>query len=130
MQKVFWDGIQERVFLNEVDGEAFICDSLIHGRPDEKGSLWYDMVSIDAYDGDDIFLYKFKDRNGPFLFALHSKLHPRHGTVIVNLHSDSPHLQESLSGNYYLGLNPVLPLGRQTLEVAIIYRGHACEKPS
>lgn len=124
MHKVFWDGIQERVFLNEADGEAYICDSPIHGRPNEKGSLWYDMVFIDAYDGDDIFPYKFRDRNGPFLSALCSKLHPRHGTVIVNLHADSPHppLQESLNGNYDPGLNPVLPLGRQTLEVARLYR--------
>lgn len=124
MQKVFWDDIQERVFLNEADGEAYICDSLIHGRPNEKGSLWYDMVFIDTYDGDDIFPYKFRDRNGPFLSALRSKLHPRHGTVIVNLHADSSHppLQESLTGNYDPGLNPVCPLGRQTLEVARLYR--------
>eukprot|EP01018_Ginkgo_biloba_P030503 Gb_10299 [translate_table: standard] len=124
IDKVFWEGIKDRILLNEADGEAYICDSLMKDQTNEKCSLCYDMVFVDAYDGYDILPHKFRNRNGPFLSALQSKLHPRHGTVAVNLHSDLPHpsLQERLTGNYGPGFSPFLPLGRQILEVCRVYR--------
>ncbi|GLJ53861.1 hypothetical protein SUGI_1150150 [Cryptomeria japonica] len=126
VDEVLWDNIQERLFLYEADGQEFLCNS-INNSPDKEGSDLYDMVFIDAYDGDDIFPYKFRDRNGPFLTALQSKLHPRHGTVIVNLHMDSSHASDSLLQESSTGIcDPVsshcMPLGRQNIEVCRCYR--------
>ncbi|XVF28525.1 hypothetical protein REPUB_Repub15cG0037100 [Reevesia pubescens] len=47
----------------------------------------YDIIFIDAYDGDDIFPNKLRDARSPFLKSLSDRLH--HGTVVVNLHADS-----------------------------------------
>ncbi|KAK9671751.1 hypothetical protein RND81_12G052100 [Saponaria officinalis] len=79
MDDVLWKGIHERLFLHESDAEKFIQDS----------SYLYDIVFIDAYDGDDIFPRKLWDPDSPFMESLGRTLHPSHGTVVVNLHSDA-----------------------------------------
>ena len=77
--EVLWKGIHERLFLFESDAEEFI----------QNATKIYDMVFVDAYDGDDIFPYKLRDPNSPFLKALKNHLNKEHGTVVVNLHSDT-----------------------------------------
>ncbi|KAL2486794.1 S-adenosyl-L-methionine-dependent methyltransferase superfamily protein [Abeliophyllum distichum] len=77
--EILWKGIHERLLLYESDAEKFILES----------TNLYDIVFIDAYDGEDIFPHKLWDPHSPFLKALGSRLHPDHGTVIVNLHSDA-----------------------------------------
>lgn len=79
ISEVFWKGVHERLFLFESDAEEFI----------QNANKIYDMVFVDAYDGDDIFPYKLRDPNSPFLKALKNRLNAEHGTVVVNLHSDS-----------------------------------------
>lgn len=79
LSEVLWTGIHERLFLYESDAEKFAYDTNKH----------YDIVFIDAYDGDDIFPRKLWDPDFPFLKTLSDHLHPDHGTVVVNLHSDS-----------------------------------------
>ncbi|GKD48020.1 S-adenosyl-L-methionine-dependent methyltransferases superfamily protein [Tanacetum coccineum] len=69
---------QERLHLYESDVEQFITD-----RTDIC-----DMVFVDAYDGDDVFPYKPWDPDSIFLKELGEWLHPDHGPVVVNLHSD------------------------------------------
>ncbi|XP_065862971.1 uncharacterized protein [Euphorbia lathyris] len=78
IDEVMWRGIHERLFLYESDAEKFVLNT----------SNTYDMIFIDAYDGDDIFPHKLWDVDSPFLKALDSRLHPEHGTVVVNLHAD------------------------------------------
>lgn len=77
IDKLLWKGTHERLLLHECDAEKFIPQS----------STIYDLVFIDAYDGDDIFPHKLWDTHSPFLEALGNQLHPEHGTVVVNLHS-------------------------------------------
>ena len=45
IDQVLWKGIHERLYLFEADAEKFIIDN----------ANIYDIVFIDAYDGDDIF---------------------------------------------------------------------------
>lgn len=86
IDEVLWKGIHERLLLYESDAEQFIT---------EESSDIYDIVFIDAYDGDDIFPQKLWDPDSVFLKALGERLHPEHGTVVVNLHSDADMLDES-----------------------------------
>ncbi|KAK4341646.1 hypothetical protein RND71_040147 [Anisodus tanguticus] len=78
IEEVQWKGIHERLQLHESDAEKFLL---------ENKNL-YDLVFIDAYDGEDIFPHALWDTHSPFLNALADQLHPEHGTVVVNLHSD------------------------------------------
>ncbi|XP_049344527.1 uncharacterized protein LOC125808902 [Solanum verrucosum] len=78
IQEVQWKGVHERIQLHESDAEKFLL---------ENKNL-YDLVFIDAYDGEDIFPHTLWDPHSPFLNALADQLHPEHGTVVVNLHSD------------------------------------------
>ncbi|KAI3943932.1 hypothetical protein MKW92_025855 [Papaver armeniacum] len=89
IDEVLWKGTHERLSLYECDAENFIQNS----------TTLYDLVFIDAYDGDDIFPRKFWDPNGPFLEALKNRLHPQHGTVVVNLHSDADFLDQERNGS-------------------------------
>ncbi|KAM1543250.1 hypothetical protein ACFX15_012435 [Malus domestica] len=66
MDKVMWKGIHERLFLYESDAEDFILNT----------TNQYDMVFVDACDGEDIFPRKLWDPHSPFLKALSSRLHP------------------------------------------------------
>lgn len=97
IDKLLWKGTHERLFLYECDAENFIPQS----------STIYDMIFIDAYDGDDIFPHKLWDTHSPFLEALGNQLHPEHGTVVVNLHStdDSSALPIMTMGKYISGIS-------------------------
>ncbi|XP_057778195.1 uncharacterized protein LOC130996934 isoform X1 [Salvia miltiorrhiza] len=78
LDEVLWKGIHERMLLFSWDAEKFVQES----------TNVYDIIFIDAYDGEDIFPRKLWDPDSPFLQALGSRLHPDHGTVVVNLHAD------------------------------------------
>lgn len=78
MDEVLWKGVHERLFLYESDAEKFVLET----------NNVYDMIFIDAYDGDDIFPHTLWDPSSPFLKSLGDRLHPEHGTVVVNLHAD------------------------------------------
>ncbi|KVI08061.1 hypothetical protein Ccrd_013571 [Cynara cardunculus var. scolymus] len=99
--EVLWKGIHERLLLYESDAEQFITES----------SDIYDMVFVDAYDGDDIFPQKLWDPDSMFLKALGERLHPEHGTVVVNLHSDTDMSDESK-----------LPMGKYVSQVCKAYK--------
>ncbi|KAM3356462.1 hypothetical protein P3S68_023176 [Capsicum galapagoense] len=78
IEEILWKGIHERIQLHESDAEKFLL---------ENKNL-YDLVFIDAYDGEDIFPHALWDTESPFLNALADQLHPEHGTIVINLHSD------------------------------------------
>ncbi|XP_020529104.1 uncharacterized protein LOC18444231 isoform X2 [Amborella trichopoda] len=109
VDQAMWDGIHERLTLYEADAEEFIQNS--------PTSL-YDMVFIDAYDGDDIFPRKLWDPDGLFLKTLETHLNPHHGTVIVNLHADTDALSDSNSSLS----DPLLPMGRHVKRVCRAYK--------
>ncbi|KAL8211447.1 hypothetical protein R6Q57_005884 [Mikania cordata] len=101
IDEVLWNGIHERLFLYESDAQQFITET----------SNIYDLVFVDAYDGDDVFPRKLWDPDSGFLKALRDRVHPQHGTVVVNLHSDDDILDESL-----------LPMGKYVLRVCKAYK--------
>ncbi|XAR48927.1 hypothetical protein NMG60_11031918 [Bertholletia excelsa] len=78
------------------------------------------MATSDAYDGADIFHHKLWDPHSPFLKALEKHLHPQHGTVVVNLHSDSDVLD--LDGSVSSVLHQVLPMGKYVSAVSKAYK--------
>ncbi|XP_038992331.1 uncharacterized protein LOC120115795 [Hibiscus syriacus] len=110
INEVMWKGIHERLYLYEADAEKYIV---------ENNNL-YDIIFIDAYDGDDIFPNKLWDPQSPFLNSLSDRLHPEHGTVVVNLHADSDisNPDESVS---YVYQQP-LPLGKYVSSVCKAYK--------
>ncbi|KAM7485420.1 hypothetical protein LguiA_001429 [Lonicera macranthoides] len=110
IDKVLWKGVHERLHLFEADAENFILST----------PTLYDMVFIDAYDGEDIFPRKLWDPQSPFLLALEKRLHPEHGTVVVNLHSDTDLLNED--GSEPLDRHGILPMGRYVSSVCKSYR--------
>lgn len=110
MDEVLWKGIHERLFLYESDAEDFIL----------KTPNLYDMIFIDAYDGEDIFPHKLWDPDSPFMKALSSRLHPNHGTVVVNLHSDSDILNPD--GSVPSILEQILPMGKYVSQVCQAYK--------
>ncbi|MQL81321.1 hypothetical protein Taro_013795 [Colocasia esculenta] len=107
-----WQGIQERLCLYISDAEDFILgnDNL------------YDLVFIDAYDGDDIFPHKLWDPDGPFLKSLADRLHPDHGTAVVNLHADSDILAPET--DYFHHFESILPMGKYVSQVCRAYKRH------
>lgn len=110
IDQVLWKGIHERLYLFEADAEKFIIDN----------ANIYDIVFIDAYDGDDIFPHKLWDSDSPFLKALSSRLHPEHGTVVVNLHSDCD--LTTNGGSAKTIFEPVLPMGKYISRVCRSYK--------
>ncbi|RWW87449.1 hypothetical protein BHE74_00003725 [Ensete ventricosum] len=110
--EVLWERMHERLFLHRSDAEDFVLSS----------RDIYDLVFIDAYDGDDIFPHKLWDRQGPFLESLRSKVHPVHGTVVVNLHSDSEVL--SMDTKDYSVCQSILPTSRYISQVCKAYEEH------
>ncbi|CAL8990103.1 unnamed protein product [Prunus brigantina] len=100
MDEVLWKCIHERLFLYESDAEEFILNN----------TSLYDMIFIDAYDGEDIFPHKLWDPHSPFLKALSNWLRPEHGTVVVNLHSDTEILNPD--GSAPSVLQQTLPMGK------------------
>ncbi|CAK9192328.1 unnamed protein product [Sphagnum troendelagicum] len=118
-EEVLWGSTLRNMVVYEGDGEDFVLN---HGMGQISG--YYDMVFVDAYDGHDTVPLKLWCREGPFLTALSHLLHPHHGTVVVNLHSDAPFpsLLERLSGQYGPGFDPQLPLGSKVQEACLNYR--------
>ncbi|XVE81931.1 hypothetical protein DITRI_Ditri15bG0106000 [Diplodiscus trichospermus] len=110
INEVMWKGIHERLYLYESDAEKFVL---------EKNNL-YDIIFIDAYDGDDIFPEKLWDPYSPFLKSLSDRLHPKHGTVVVNLHADSDILNPNESISYFY--QRILPLGKYVSRVCKAYK--------
>ncbi|KAJ8763888.1 hypothetical protein K2173_003670 [Erythroxylum novogranatense] len=102
--------IHERLYLRESDAEEFVLN----------GDTVYDMIFIDAYDGDDIFPRKLWDPDFPFLKALSNLLHPRHGTVVVNLHSDSDAYISNPSFSYFS--KPFVQTSKHVSKVCQAYR--------
>ncbi|CAN1279073.1 hypothetical protein LINPERPRIM_LOCUS16874 [Linum perenne] len=106
-----WKGIHERLHLYEADAEKFILDT---------SKTTYDMVFIDAYDGDDIFPRKLWDPDSPFVKALRQHLHWDHGTVVVNLHSSDPCDSNSSSNSYFS--DQLLPMTRHVSSACRTYK--------
>lgn len=102
---LLWKGLHERLLLYEMDAEEFVPQS----------RTTYDLVFIDAYDGEDIFHHKLWDPQSPFLKALGNQLHPDHGTVVVNLHSDED-MTDGSSGF------PTLLMGKYVSNVCRAYK--------
>ncbi|KAJ6790786.1 Uncharacterized protein M6B38_248380 [Iris pallida] len=109
-EELFWQGVHERIYLYRSDAEDFILNS-----PNT-----YDMIFIDAYDGDDIFPHKFWDPHGSFLKALRRRLHPDHGTAVVNLHSDSDVLASGTTN--FSHSESILPMGKYVSHVCRAYK--------
>lgn len=118
VDEVFWRGVHERLFLYEADVEKFMLDT----------ENQYDIIFIDAYNGDDIFPFKLWDPDSSFLKALSNRLHPYHGTVVVNLHSDA----DILSPDTLIAsdLQPVLPMGKYVSGVCRAYKDTLLGKQS
>lgn len=110
IDEVLWKGVHERLHLYEADAENFILST----------PTLYDMVFIDAYDGEDIFPHKLWDPQSPFLLGLEKRLHLEHGTVVVNLHSDTDLLNED--GSEPSDHQGILPMGRYVSSVCRSYR--------
>lgn len=112
LDQVLWKGLQERLFLFESDAEDFILNN--------STEKLYDLVFIDAYDGDDIFPHKLWDMQSPFLQELSGRIHPGHGTVVINLHSDSDIL--NVDGSVPSVLQQFLPMGKYVSSVCRAYK--------
>ena len=110
MDHVLWKGTHERLHLYESDAEKFILNT----------TNLYDLIFIDAYDGDDIFPRTLWDPDSPFLKSLSDQLHPEHGTVVVNLHSDSDLLNPD--GSVPSVLEHILPMGKYVSKVSRAYK--------
>lgn len=110
MDEVMWKGVHERLHLVESDAEKFVLEN----------KKLYDLVLIDAYDGDDIFPHKLWDPDSPFLRALSNQLHSEHGTVVVNLHSDADLL--SPDGSALSVLQQVWPMGKHVSSISQAYK--------
>ncbi|TVU15287.1 hypothetical protein EJB05_38799, partial [Eragrostis curvula] len=111
--ELLWGGIHDRIFLHIADAEDFIAND----------SSQYDIVFIDAYDGDDVFPRKLWDADGEFMKNLEKKVHPDHGTVVVNLHSDSELSECDEDGNT-AHLQSTLSMGKHVSGVCRAYKQH------
>ncbi|CAM0903839.1 unnamed protein product [Alopecurus aequalis] len=109
--KLLWGDIHDRLFLHITDAEDFIAND----------SNVYDLVFIDAYDGNDIFPRKLWDVDGAFLKNLEEKVHPVHGTVVVNLHSD---LELAPGVGDETPFGGTLPMGKYVSQVCSAYKQH------
>uniref|UniRef100_A0A453CEW7 S-adenosyl-L-methionine-dependent methyltransferase superfamily protein n=1 Tax=Aegilops tauschii subsp. strangulata TaxID=200361 RepID=A0A453CEW7_AEGTS len=110
--ELLWNGVHDRISLHIEDAEDFIAGD----------SNVYDLVFIDAYDGNDIFPRKLWDADGAFLRNLEEKVHPLHGTVVVNLHSDSGPSSPDVDDE--APFENVLPMGRYVSHVCRAYKRH------
>ncbi|KAM7252796.1 hypothetical protein ACFE04_008777 [Oxalis oulophora] len=115
--EVMWKGVHERIFLYESDAEKFMCEN----------ENIYDLVFMDAYDGNDIFSRKLWDPKFPFLNDLSNHLHPEHGTVVVNLHSDCELLGNEPVSHYH---EQPLPVGKYVTSVGQAYKNALFENTS
>lgn len=85
-EEVLYGSTLRSMTLYEADGEAFVVE-LEQQESRRKPSLrqYYDVVFVDAYDGDDMVPTNLWARNGAFLTSLKQLLHPKHGTAVVCL---------------------------------------------
>lgn len=113
LDEVLWKGTHERMVLFNADAEKFILES----------TNVYDIIFIDAYDGGDTFPHKLWEPNSPFLQGLGSRLHPDHGTVVVNMHADVE-LDVDAPDLPHLSL---LPMGDHVSQVCDAYRDAVLE---
>jgi len=82
-REVLWESLN-RMTVYEADGEAFVEDLGRRESTKERSKRqYYDLVFVDAFDGEDVVPTKLWTRNGPFLTFLSQLLHPKHGTVVV-----------------------------------------------
>ncbi|KAK3144289.1 hypothetical protein QOZ80_4AG0311050 [Eleusine coracana subsp. coracana] len=110
--ELLWGDVHDRILIHIADAEDFMVNE----------SNQYDIVFIDAYDGDDIFPHKLWDVNGKFMKNLEKKVHPVHGTVVVNLHSDSEmYVSDEGSSDHF---QSVLPMGKHVSRVCRAYKQH------
>ncbi|ONK70827.1 uncharacterized protein A4U43_C04F1940 [Asparagus officinalis] len=109
-EQLLWQDVHQRISLYRADAEDFILNS----------SNTYDLMFVDAYDGDDIFPHKLWDPKGLFLKSLKERLHPVHGTVAVNLHSDSDVLASGMAVN--CSSEFILPMGKYISQVCRSYK--------
>ncbi|GMI70376.1 hypothetical protein like AT4G13330 [Hibiscus trionum] len=108
--EIMWKGIHERLYVYEADAEKYV----------KENNDLYDIIFIDAYDGDDIFPNKLWDPHSPFLNSLSERLHPEHGTVVVNLHADFDISNPNESVSYFH--DQLLPLGKYVSRVCKAYK--------
>lgn len=123
-REVLWESLN-RLTVYEADGEAFVeALGRRESTKDCSKRQYYDLVFVDAFDGEDAVPTKLWRRNGPFLTFLSQLLHPKHGTVVVNLHTDAPppSILEKASGQYGPGFDPSSPQGRKIQEACWAYR--------
>lgn len=102
---------QLQVFVE--DGVKFIQDSA-----QDTSSTPYDLIVIDAFDGEDSIPEGFLRQDAGCLAQMGSILHPSHGTVLVNMHGGkiTSTLEweiQKLTGSKSPGYNLESPLGRQ-----------------
>lgn len=106
---VLWENIDGRLMIFNSDAEKFV----------QVSKTMYDLVFVDAYDGDDVFSRKLWNSGSPFLKALGSRVHPEHGTVVINLHGDS----DVLGVNYvHHKKSDSLPIGKYVSNVSRAYK--------
>ncbi|CAN6235594.1 unnamed protein product [Urochloa humidicola] len=109
---LLWGGIHDRISLHIADAEDFVASD----------SNQYDLVFIDAYDGDDIFPRKLWDADGTFMKNLEKKVHPVHGTVVVNLHSGTELPDSDMESGAQF--QSILPMGKHVSQVCRAYKQH------
>lgn len=116
VDEVLWKGTHERLLLFNSDAEKFILES----------TNVYDLIFIDAYDGEDIFPHKLWEPYSPFVEALGNRLHPDHGTVVVNLHADVDLVVDAPNPP----LLSLLPMGKHVSQVCHAYKDALLENHS
>lgn len=116
LDEVLWKGTHERLLLFNSDAEKFILET----------NNIYDIIFIDAYDGEDIFPHKLWDPHSPFIQALGKRLHPDHGTVVVNLHTDVDLVDDSPNQP----VDSFLPMGKHVSQVCRAYKDALLAKDS
>ena len=77
---LFWGNMREKINGIEADGVSYI-NNLHNGILSSPS--YYDIVFIDAFDGNDQVPSCFWSKSGSFLSDLYDLLHPQHGTVVV-----------------------------------------------
>ena len=77
---LFWGNMPEKINGIEADAVAYINDLQNNTLSSPN---YYDIVFIDAFDGNDQVRSCFWSEDGSFLSDLYSLLHPSHGTVVV-----------------------------------------------
>ncbi|KAK4425418.1 hypothetical protein Salat_1735800 [Sesamum alatum] len=116
IDEVLWKGTHERLLLFNSDAEKFILES----------TNVYDIIFIDAYDGEDIFPHKLWEPSSPFVQALGNRLHPGHGTVVVNLHADVDLVVDTPNPPVF----SALPMGKHVSQVCHAYKDALLETES